>query len=404
MIVDDEPTQRFAVTLMCRGLGLPEALTHASAAEALGDIASGRRVDMVVCDLEMPDMDGMEFIRRLAGFDRAPPVMILSGHATPLLDSVERLGRQHGLRMLGSARKPLTRDVLAKAVDSLCQPAAGREDTALPDASEVDALIVAGRFVPHFQPQINMADGRVGGAEVLARLELPDGSTRLPSPFLDRLAERGEMAGFTIDLLDRTIAVVGSWPPELRSLQLSINLSPLLFGDLDLMRQVMDRIDGSGLGRDQVVFELVETAVSQKPMIVAESAARLRLRGFGLSIDDFGQGHATLDQLRRLPFSELKIDRSFVTGIDGDADNQSIVANTISMARALGLRVVAEGVETVAEERMLAGLGCDLAQGFLYARALPPDAFASFVASRNRPEGAGDGARDGDPDGPVIRS
>lgn len=165
--------------------------------------------------------------------------------------------------------------------------------------------------------------------------------------------------------------------PDIR---ISINLTPLLFDDLEVMNDLMDRVDRAAIPRDRLVFEVVETAVASDPMMLTESAARLRLRGFGLAIDDYGQGHASLDQLRRLPFDELKIDRAFVADIDSDPDNRVIVANTISMAKALGLKVVAEGVETEAEVRVLTELGCDLVQGFLYAPALPYGRFLDYFA------------------------
>ena len=246
----------------------------------------------------------------------------------------------------------------------------------------VDDLIDRGRFEPYFQPQLSLADGRVLGAEVLARLVEPDGSLVLPHAFLARLGERGMMTGFTFDIMDKALAMLTSWrerPPEIR---VSVNLSPTLFDDLAVMAELMARVDRAGLPRDRMVFEVVETAIASDQMMLAESAARLRLRGFGLAIDDFGQGHASLDQLRRLPFDELKIDRAFVADLDSDSDNRTIVGTTIAMAKALGLKVVAEGVETEGEVRALRELGCEVAQGYLFAPALPFAQFLRFLDDR----------------------
>ena len=384
MVVDDEPTQRLAVSLMCRTLGLPEAAAFESGQAAL-DALSGRDrgTDLVVCDLDMPEMDGMEFIRRAADLDAPPALMILSGHDPALLDSVERMGKAYGLRMMGSVRKPLTRDALEEVLGRLASalptaPAMAQADTAM-----VDALIDGGWFEPWFQPQVALSGRAVHGAEALARLVQPDGTVDMPAVFLRRLDERGMMADFTVEILDRTLAAIRNWPDRMPAINVSINLTPLLFDDLAIMGELMARIDRAGVPRDRLIFEVVETAVSGDQMRFTESAARLRLRGFGLAIDDYGQGHATLGQLRRLPFTELKIDRAFVVGLDSDADNRAIVANTIAMARALDLRVVAEGVETEAEAEALRALGCDVAQGFLYSRALPSQEFVAFVESRS---------------------
>jgi len=383
MVVDDEPTQRLAVTLMCRTMGLPEAEAFESGHDALAALlGDARGTDLVLCDLDMPEMDGMEFIRRAADLDTPPALMILSGHQSALIDSVERMGKAYGLRMMGSARKPLTRDALERALDQISAGSPAPMAMAPADTAMVDALIDGGRFEPYFQPQISLTEHRVHGAEALARLVQPDGSVDMPAVFLRRLAERGMMTDLTIQILDRTLEAIASWPSHLPLLNVSINLTPMLFDDLAVMGDLMARIDRAGVSRDRLIFEVVETAVSGDEMRFTESAARLRLRGFGLAIDDYGQGHATLQQLRRLPFSELKIDRAFVIGLDRDADNRAIVANTIAMAKAMDLRVIAEGVETEAEAESLRALGCDLVQGFLYSRALPSREFVRFVEAR----------------------
>ncbi|MDF1792422.1 MAG: EAL domain-containing response regulator [Thalassobaculaceae bacterium] len=384
MVVDDEPTQRLAVTLMCRTMGLPEAATFESGHAALEALAgSSRGTDLVLCDLDMPEMDGMEFIRRAADLDQPPALMILSGHESGLLNSVERMGKAYGLRMMGSVRKPLTRDTLEATLAVLTKAGPAVPVMMAPaDTEMVDALIDSGRFIPFFQPQLTLAGLAVHGAEALARLVQPDGTVDMPAVFLRRISERGMMTDFTVQILDRTLEAMSAWPKAMPPLNVSINLTPMLFDDLAIMGDLMARIDRAGVPRDRLVFEVVETAVSRDQMRFTESAARLRLRGFGLAIDDYGQGHATLDQLRRLPFSELKIDRAFVIGLDGDADNRAIVANTIAMAKAMDLRVVAEGVETEAEADTLRALGCDLAQGFLYSRAVPSADFVSFVLDR----------------------
>ena len=389
LIVDDEPTQRLAVDMMCRSVGTSGARgfeTGEAALRFLGETGTG--VDLVICDLDMPEMDGMEFVRRLAAFPNPPALMILSGHARALLDSVERLGVAYGLRMLTSVRKPLTRKVLDGALAGLTDAIRRRPSIPAAVGPVETGRAVGGVFTPFFQPQIRLADGAVHGVEVLARLIEPDGRVVSPSEFLPELHDPGRMRDFTLEIVDKTVAAIAEWPDIDPPLFVSINLSPLLFEDLGVTRDLVARIDSAGVPRDRLVFEIVETAVSGNPMLFTESAARLRLRGFGLAIDDYGQGHASLDQLRRLPFSELKIDRAFVAGIDVDSDNHAIVANTIAMAKALGLRTIAEGVERGEEAGVLKELGCDVAQGFLYSPAVPAAEFLEFLETRTTGQSA----------------
>ncbi len=381
MIVDDEPTQHAVLAAMCETLGLPAPMMCQSGEAALASIVGDQpQVDCIVCDLDMPGMDGVEFVRRLADLPAAPALMILSGHPKALLDSVERLGADYGLRMLNSVRKPLTLSSLESAIEVLAAPFTPARDGD-EDADPVDAGTFGnGVFTPYFQPQIRLSDGGLHGVEVLARMVDGNGAMVPPTRFIPWLGVAGRMQEFTLDIVEKALSAISGWPSLDPALAISINLCPELFEDHDFARDLAARAEAAGIARDRLVFEIVETAVSKDRMIFAEGAARLRLRGFGLAIDDYGQGHASLDQLRRLPFSELKIDRAFVRQIDSDADNRAIVANTIAMAKALELRVIAEGVEREEEAATLSALGCDAAQGFLYSRAVPAHEIERVVA------------------------
>ena len=380
MVVDDEPTQRMAASLICRSLGIQTILDHENARDALTDLeGKAKAVDLVICDLDLPEMDGMEFIRRIGQMSAKPAILIVSGHPASVLDSVETMARAYGLTVMGSVGKPLTKAVLEPVLDQL-----DALETTIPNhpgmsAAELDGYIDGGRFEPFFQPQVQLSDGRVQGAEVLARLIAPGGAVYGPDVFLSRIEERDMAADFTLGIIEQALEMAHQWPEHMQSVTLSFNLSPAMIDDLSIMGAILERIDLADTAPERLIFEVLETAMAQNPKVFMENAARLRLRGFGLALDDYGQGHSTLDQLRRLPFSELKIDRAFVTGLSTDASKRAIVSNTIAMSRDLNLKVVAEGVETEAEAAMLNEFGCDLAQGFLYADALNADEFVEFV-------------------------
>ena len=383
MVVDDELAQRVAVSFLCKAIGVPEVIEHASARAALSNLSSrATPLDLVICDLDLPEMDGMEFIRRLGTLASLPAILIVSGHHQSVLESVEFMGRAYGLTVLGSLPKPLTRPVLEPILTRLAAGGAAAAAAPAIEKAEIDSLIDTGRFEPYFQPQLRLPELSVDGVEVLARLVHDDGAVYPPDVFLTRLEERDMLADLTVEIMGKALKVVADWPAKAAGVRVSFNIAPKMISDFKIMQSLMDRVDRSGVASGRIVFEIVETAMEDNRKTFMESAARLRLRGFGLSIDDFGQGHATLDQLRRLPFSELKIDRAFVSGMTEDASNRAIVANTVSMSKAMGLRVVAEGVESESEAQMLAGFGCDSAQGFLYSKALSAGHLTEYLADK----------------------
>jgi len=162
----------------------------------------------------------------------------------------------------------------------------------------------------------------------------------------------------------------------------SINISDRSFGDLRFPDKVLALVEAGGLSPSDIMLELTETSLSADTKSVIDILTRLRMRGFQISIDDFGTGHSSLSRLNDLPFNELKIDRSFVQNLDRDARARTIVRNTIELAKSLNLTTVAEGAETPEQVRMLSEFGCDIAQGYFFAKPLPVDEFKSWMKSR----------------------
>ena len=161
---------------------------------------------------------------------------------------------------------------------------------------------------------------------------------------------------------------------------MAVNISPLVLADPSLPDEIERLLNQTGLGPGALIAEITESTVISNPLVAAEVRTRPRIKGVNLSIDDFGTGHSALLTLLRLPFSELKIDRSFTANCDTDPEAWKIVRATISMARELGLTVVAEGIETETIETMLRNAGCEIGQGWLFGRAMPEDELRQWLA------------------------
>lgn len=225
----------------------------------------------------------------------------------------------------------------------------------------------------HYQPRVALDTGIVEGVEALARWEHPTLGRVNPDEFIGLAEDTGLIRALTLSVLDVAIEQAAAWQRDGRPLRVSVNISARNLLDSGFPLQVAERMSRGGLPMRLLQFEITETMLMSDTEVAIETIDALHAMGVGLSIDDFGTGFSSLSYLKRLPVEELKIDRSFVMDlVDNEAD-ASIVRSTIALAKNLGLRVVAEGVETEAALERLIALECDVAQGFLISKPLPAD-------------------------------
>jgi len=231
----------------------------------------------------------------------------------------------------------------------------------------------------HYQPQVDLDTGRVVGFEALLRWEHPTQGSIPPADLL-RIAEHTPvMQMITQRVIDEVVAQQARWLAAGVSLRTSLNVSIRdLHGD-EIITQLTKRLAEHKVPPELIQIEITESALTADLAQLRATIERLAAAGVAISLDDFGTGYSSLQHLRRLPLREIKIDRSFVAGIAHNADDAVIVRSTVDLARALGLRVVAEGVENRYTARLLAEAGCGLAQGYLYAPAMPGDAVVAWL-------------------------
>jgi diguanylate cyclase len=224
-------------------------------------------------------------------------------------------------------------------------------------ASFADELIVA------FQPILDTSTRRLVGAEALVRWDSPDHGVLAPASFLELTAQAGRATDLTAVVLDRALEACAIWR-RTADLTVSVNIASADVGDVSFLGRIGQALERYGLPPEALVLEVPETMFGDELAMAHRFFRALRSLGVGLSIDDYGSGVAGIGQLARLPATELKIDRSLVTGLLGDRRNEAIVRSTIELARSLGLVVVAEGVEDLMTFDHLAELGCHRVQGF----------------------------------------
>lgn len=238
-------------------------------------------------------------------------------------------------------------------------------------------------FMVHFQPQVDLADGRIVGAEALLRWNLPEVGMIPPVKFIPLAEETGLIVPIGRLVLLRACVAAKKWQESgLRDFRVAVNLSPRQFNQSELVIDIINILEDSGLPPEHLELEITESMVMANPESATAILRELRAVGVHLAIDDFGTGYSSLGYLKSFPVHTLKIDRSFIKDIPADPDDVAITQAIIAMGHSLRLEVVAEGVETAEQFEFLRKNGCDYMQGYLIGKPMPPEEFNGFLAER----------------------
>jgi len=390
LVMEDDDFQRRMVVDMVRSLGATEVREADNGKQALDMLQAVNTspVDIAICDLDMPEMDGMEFLRHLGGKSRSASVVILSALDGMLLASVENMAQAYGIKLLAVIKKPLTLAQL-DALIAQYERWEGKPQQAAAAArsftlEEVLQAVRAKQIEPYFQPKVDLETGRLTGAEALARWIHPELGVIEPGAFIGLLEQHGKIDELTFLMLEKTAAASRVLLDKGYAILLSVNLSLVSLSDTTLADRVTQVVRDAGVDPHHIILEITESAAMTDVAPALENLARLRMRGFGLSIDDYGTGYASMQQLTRVAFSELKIDQSFVKAFTVNPALRIIVESSIKMAHELRLKSVAEGVETEQELVTLKSMRCDTAQGYLISRPIDFNAFCDFLVNYNR--------------------
>jgi len=250
--------------------------------------------------------------------------------------------------------------------------------------AELRGAIEAGQLVLHYQPKIDLQTNRVAGCEALVRWEHPDLGLLAPSAFLAMAESTSVIRPLTRSVLEQALADAGAWQARGLDLSVAVNVSPRCLLDQTFPATVHELLSAAGVQPARLSLELTESAIMADPALTATVLDELHRMGVVLSVDDFGTGYSSLAYLKRLPITQIKIDRSFVMAMATNEDDATIVRSTIDLGRNLGLEVVAEGVESQSIWDRLNALGCTVAQGYFLSRPVPADELTAWLRRRHR--------------------
>ena len=383
LLVDDDPIQVAILKSYFVAMQCDPVLTAQNSTEGLNIVRNlDAAVDLIVTDLQMPEMDGLEFMRHLKTHNFSGKIAIVSGMKEDLLQHAGRLAKMHNLEMIGQISKPVTKDALDSVFLKTTSTGSSYSQNDSADITEAEFLdaLAQNRIVPHYQPKIEVKSGHVVGAEALARWHKPDGDIIPPNVFIPFAEHCERMTQLTFHLFDMVLQHMPLFFLTDPNLKIAMNLASKDISNVALPDQLYDHMQAAGITSKNISFEVTEDSILDLNATTLEVLSRLRVLDFDVAIDDFGTGSSNIQTIRDFPYSELKIDRSFISNATTNAFSKETVHAAVSLAHKQGMKVVAEGVEDMKTWQMLRELEIEQAQGYLLAKAMPAEDFAKYVS------------------------
>ncbi|HAZ60115.1 MAG TPA: hypothetical protein DCY89_00915 [Gammaproteobacteria bacterium] len=389
VVVDDDPVMLRLLGSMVRGLGVAEVSVHTEAAAALTDpVLQDGRPSCVLLDINMPGMDGIEFVRHLAERVYGGMLVLVSGEDEAMRRATAMLAQARGLKLGGTLSKPPTRAAILGALAAGLPDGARTAPAAGPSGpyhsfgyAELQAALAEGQLVNHYQPQVSPQTGALVGVESLVRWQHPVHGLLPPAQFVAVAERYGLIGELLVQTLRQALGDLAAWQGRGHPLRVAVNVSMDNLSVISTADFIETEARQAGVDPRQVVLEVTESRLMRDLPTALDVLARLHLKRFRLSVDDFGTGHSTLVVLRDLLFDELKIDAGFVHRAAQDPRLATFFRASQGLAHNLGMEAVAEGVEDAEDWVFARDEGCDLAQGWFVARPMPADRLEDWQAA-----------------------
>lgn len=344
--------------------------------------------NVIFLDLMMPGKDGIEVIRELSQLDFKGTLILMSGFDRSVLNSATDLAEEYNLNVHSFLTKPFRIDEIKVIIQNLQTVKVAQASPAFTSKQlspqEIQSAIEQGAFCIHYQPQVDLSNHRLIGLEALIRLQGEQDEIIFPDRFIDVAEEAHIIHDLTKAVIEKAFSEFKTLLVDYPKLTLSINLSSQDLDRPEFTNWLCDMADEHNISSGKIILEVTET---QKILSYSNALfvlSRLRLKGFKVSIDDFGTGHAVLEQIKRLPATELKIDRTFIDDAMHNEKSRVLIRNTINMCQELDLDVVAEGIETPETEALIVQMGGKIGQGYLYSKPLSFSDLTVLLSNQSR--------------------
>jgi EAL domain-containing protein (putative c-di-GMP-specific phosphodiesterase class I)/CheY-like chemotaxis protein len=387
LVAEAEPVQRRALIEALGQLGASRVTDVPDGPMALRTLQAGftPKIDVAIIDLALGGMDGLELLRAIAAQGAPVRAIVIGAQPADVLFTVETLAQAYGIDLLGATPKPVTSTKLKALLENYQPPVRANAGEPKPSPqpnfsfAEVGVGLQKRQFEPFFQPKIELATGQVKGLETFARWRHPEHGVLGPGAFIGALEQNNRIDFLDWTMLELSVERCRQYHGQGIPISISLNLAPETLAHPNFIRQVQSTMKRHGVLPDYLTFEMTESSMLNFDADFIERLVRLRMMGFGLAIDDYGTGHSNLQLLARIPFSELKIDRSFVDGASKKRPLGTVLKSCLGLAHSLDRMSCAVGVETRQDWDFLQSLGCTYAQGYHIANPMAAEDFPGWL-------------------------
>lgn len=396
LVLDDEILTGETICRMASFAGFDAR--HCSNPREFFDLLDSWTPDIIALDLMMPEMDGVEVVAQLAKRQCQAALVLTSGVGGRILQTAAHAAEEHGMIIGGVLPKPFTTAQLRQLLDQAQQARAritqrpGKAPVLT--VADLDRAIANGEIFPMYQPKVFCRTGSLAGFEVLARWQHPELGRIVPDMFIPLAEENDRIDELTRAVAEQMLRWVATQPDEriraghgvhaFQQMALSLNISARSLGNTALFDWLYERCLELGVAPQRIILELTESSAMCDPVTSLDNLTRLRMRGFHLSIDDFGTGFSSMLQLVRLPFSEIKVDKSFVMTASASTESRSVIRSIVDLGHSLGLATTAEGIEDDDAMTFLRDIRCLYAQGYMISPPMAAEEIVPWFTARER--------------------
>ncbi|MEX2130806.1 MAG: EAL domain-containing response regulator [Pseudohongiellaceae bacterium] len=391
LIVDDDELILDVCKDQVQNLGYADVETALNGNIALGKLISATApYDIIICDLNMPEMNGVEFLRHLAECNFEGGLIIVSGEDARIQKIAYEMAASRKINILGTITKPITPIALQELIDQFKPVSKAGQVLSLPEVLSEEELRrgIFGdgdELTLYYQPIVHLRSGEIEAVEALARWAHASRGMLGPDTFVPLAEENGLINDLTNKIFLEALRQAGVFLEEGGFFRISVNFSIQSFLTDGFVDNIIKLCEQAAIDPAKLVLEFNEHKLLEQVDQCLESMMRLRFKRFGMSIDDFGVGGSSIQQLERIPFTELKVSRSFVSGASQSEFAKSVLAESVTIARSLGMKSIAKGVESLADWIMVEELGFDYAQGRFCGAPMAPEDLAKFIGDWSPP-------------------
>ena len=377
LIVEDDRLQATNLKILLNRL-FEGTITVVHRGSEVATVCEAQLIDVMFCDIDLPDINGVNLLSTLAESSRPKGVVILSAMTQDVLEITYNMCLSAGYGFVRALTKPISNQQLTQIFGEFKQYLSQEQFVSLPvlmNDDEIDTAFNEGRFINYYQPQYSTSDNQLIGVEALVRCRHPKHGIIAPAQFITEIQVRNELDKLFWIVLENALQ-------DMSTLKVNINLS-VNMNQKTLKQPMSERLfalcEQYQIAPERITLELTEDEVYDCSVTSLANLANLRLRGVGLAIDDFGTGYSSLSQLATLPYTELKIDRQFIKDALTNFKSQQLTISSLHLAKSLGLKSVAEGVEDDETLAYLRELGVELYQGFVRCRPIPFEQLETLI-------------------------